>query len=339
MSPRRVLVVGTAVVLTLATRVLAHLRPQRWLPPAISLRLWRWTAATGMAMTTAEMRKHLPTGGRQVRTDLSYAPGRDGRFDLVVPDSAAFPGPHPWVLWVHGGGWHFGEKAHPLPYLELLATHGFAGVAVNYPLAPESRYPAAPEAVNAALAHLLGRAASYGLDPQRVVLAGDSAGAQVAAETALTTTSPAHAAATGRTPALPAPALRGALLFCGIFETDALDDSDRFFSSGLESAMWALSGSRRWKESEANRLMDVRAQVTADFPPTFLAAGNADALTRRQTPPFAARLRELGVPVETYEPGTPDSPVHHEFQFRLGTPEGQEALERTLAFLRRVLVT
>ena len=189
MNPRRATTLAIGLVATYLVRALARLRPQRLLPPAISLRLFRTSSMAGATLTADNLRRHQPARTWTTRTDLRYADtGRDGLFDLVLPDG---PGPHPWLLWVHGGGWHFGSKEDPLPYVEHLASRGIAGVVVNYPLAPAAAYPAAPRAVNAARAHLLEHAVGYGLDPDRVVVAGDSAGAQVAAEVATLATNPA----------------------------------------------------------------------------------------------------------------------------------------------------
>jgi acetyl esterase/lipase len=327
---RAVVLVGAILV-----RVLARTKPQYWCPPAISLRLFRLSSARGTAATGADVRRRLPEQTWTTRTDLAYAPGssRDGLFDLVLP---AGQGPHPAVVWVHGGGWHFGDKSDVLPYLEHLASRGFAGVAVNYPLAPGSRYPAAPRQVNAALRHLVEHAGEYDLDPSRIVLAGDSAGAQIAAEVGALITNPSYAAKAGLVPALAPGHLRGALLCCGIYDPIGLVDSNRMFEAVLESAMWSLSGSRSWRQTDACELMTVRDHVTADFPPTLLVAGNQDPLTRHQMPSMVARLTELGVPLDTYFAGTEDEPINHEFQFRLGTPEGVEAFERAVVFLGRV---
>jgi len=298
-------------------RVLVRLKPQRWCPPAISLRLFRVSAEASNEATTAAMRQRLPgTGGWSTRRDLSYATGRDGLFDLTVPDGA---GPHPLVVWVHGGGWYSGSKADVLPYLELLATRGFAGAAVNYPRAPRSAYPAAPDAVEAAVQHLTSHAEDYGIDPSRVVLAGDSAGAHIAGELAI------------RSPE----SYRGALLFCGTYDPTRVDDTDRIFAAALETVMWSVTRSRRWRETAACSQMTVLDRVTAHFPPTFLSAGDLDPLTRNQSLPMIRRLTELGVPLDSY---VPDEPSYHEFQFRLGTPAADEAFERTVTFLRRVLV-
>lgn len=335
MSPRRLPSLAVSIAANYLVRILARLKPQRWLTPAISLRLFRLSSRSGITTTAASVRQHHPEQTWTTRTDQVYSrTGRDGLFDLVVPDG---PGPHPWLIWVHGGGWHFGSKEYPLPYVELLASRGIAGVVLNYPLAPMSAYPAAPRAVNDAITHVLEHAVEYGLDPDRVVIAGDSAGAQVAAEVATLVTNPEYAAQTTLAPALVPAQLRGVLLFCGIYDTAALDDSDRMFEAALESAMWSLARDRDWKSSRTCRLMSIRGQVNADFPPTFLAAGNADPLTRRQTAPLAARLGELGVELDEYYPGSAQNPVNHEFQYWLATPEGVEALERAASFVRKVV--
>jgi acetyl esterase/lipase len=321
-SPRRAAHLGVAVLATFAVRVLARLKPQRWCPPAISLRLFRLSSEATNAITTANLRRHVPETGWTVRTDLEYGDGRYRRLDLALPDR---PGPHPLVVWVHGGGWHFGDKADVLPYAEMLAARGFAVAAVNYPLAPRAKYPAAPEAVRDAIEHLVAHAADHDLDPGRVVLAGNSVGAQIVAELA--------ASGTVRVPG----PLRGLVLFCGIDDPLGLDDSDRMFEAVLESAMWSVSGRRRWQDSEACARMSALDKVTADFPPTFLSGGRQDPLFRRQTPAMARRLTELGVPLEEFFPGDAAEPCFHEYQMWLGTPAGAEAFERVVGFLERNL--
>ena len=317
MSIRRAAHLGFAVLASYLVRVLVRLKPQRWCPPATSLRLFRLSSELTNSLQTAELRRRVPEGSSRVRTDLAYTSGSHGKFDLVLPLDT---GPHPWVLWVHGGGWHFGDKADVLPYAELLAARGFAVAIVNYPLAPRAKYPAAPDAVREALRHLLDNAAQYELDPARLVLAGDSVGAQIVSEIAATG-SPA----------------RGLVLFCGIFDPLGLDDSNQMFEAVLESAMSSVTATRRWRDSPACASMTVVDRVTADFPPTFLSAGNQDPITRRQTPPMAARLAELGVTLDEYYPGDESEPCYHEFQMRLGTAAGAEALERVVAFLQRTL--
>lgn len=327
-----ILVLGSAG-LALFTRV----RPYRWVPPGISLRVLRRYFEPGSAVIAEAIRAEVPPGGRTVLADRSYDPaaGRDGLFDLVLPEHTDGIAP-PVVVWVHGGGWYYGSKADAVPYLELLARHGFAGAALNVPRLPEHRHPAAPRAVAGALAHLVEHAADYGIDAGRVVLAGDSAGAQVAASVALACVAPGYAARLGIEPPLPAGALRGTALFCGTFDAAALLDAGRAFTAILASAMWAQAGSRDWVGSETADLITVRPHLTADFPPTFLRAGSADPLTAGGTLPLAAELERLGVRVDCAVLGDEAEPGAHNLQFRLGTPHGRQIAADLIGFLNSV---
>jgi acetyl esterase/lipase len=316
-SFRRAAHLGIAVLATYAVRILVRFKPQRWCPPAISLRLFRLSFQVTNAINVGDLRRHVPETGWTVRTDLAYGSGRFATFDLALPDG---PGPHPLVIWAHGGGWHFGDKSDLLPYAEMLAAHGFAVAAVNYPLAPRAAYPAAPAAVADAIQYLTTHAGEYDLDPDRVVLAGNSVGAQIVSELAISGVGP----------------LRGIVLFCGIYEPVGLDDSDRMFEAVLESAMWSVTRSRDWQASPTCAEMSIVDKVTAGFPPTFLTGGLQDPLFRRQTPPMAERLTELGVDLEEFYPGDATEPCYHEYQMWRGTKAGTEAFERVVAFLGRV---
>lgn len=313
----------------------SRVHPERWIPPAVSLPVLRRLSESGNTAIATAMRRDLPPGGRTATHDLAHdsSTGRDGLFDLVVPDG---PGPFPVVVWLHGGGWISGSKSDALPYLELLATHGFAGVALNYPLAPEARHPAAPQAVLHALDHLVAHADRHGIDADRIVLAGDSAGAQVAASVALACTVPAYARALGVDPGWTPVPVRGLALFGGTYDAPALLHAGRMFTSVLASAMWSLAGRRDWTGSETARLMTIGEHATAAYPATFLRAGNADPLTAGGTVPLAARLAELGVDLDCRIVGDDADPLPHQYQFSLGRDEARRSVTELVGFLRRV---
>ena len=92
----------------------------------------------------------------------------------------------PLLIWMHGGGFVLGslESADPTAR-ELCAGAGVLVASVDYPLAPEHRWPAAPEACHAVAAWLAERAAELGFDGARIAVGGDSAGGNLAAVTAL----------------------------------------------------------------------------------------------------------------------------------------------------------
>ena len=87
----------------------------------------------------------------------------------------------PAVLYFHGGGWVTGSlEGYDLICRHISARTGCAVVAVDYRLAPEHKFPAAIDDAVAAFRWLSAGAVSLGIDPARIVVAGDSAGATIA---------------------------------------------------------------------------------------------------------------------------------------------------------------
>ncbi len=99
--------------------------------------------------------------------------------DLYMP-KAKPDRPWPVVLFVHGGGWLDGSHRVNRPVAMSLAAKGFAGIAVEYRLGREARFPAAVWDVKAAVRWVRKYAAAYGLDPERIIVAGGSAGGNIA---------------------------------------------------------------------------------------------------------------------------------------------------------------
>ncbi len=92
----------------------------------------------------------------------------------------------PAILYLHGGGWTIGSiKTHRRLMLEYAVQTGFAVIGLDYALAPEAPFPAAVYQCVAALASIGRMAAELRVDPGRIAIAGDSAGANLAVATAL----------------------------------------------------------------------------------------------------------------------------------------------------------
>jgi acetyl esterase/lipase len=114
--------------------------------------------------------------------------------DLYKSDNA---GPSPAILFVHGGAWLAGDKStervNPQTDTQLasdwitaLNKAGFTVAAVNYPLAPQFKFPLPIEALKCAVRFLRANAAKYDLDPANVGAIGGSAGGQLVALLAVT---------------------------------------------------------------------------------------------------------------------------------------------------------
>ena len=117
--------------------------------------------------------------GWKIGKDLPYVSYGAERqtLDLYVPPGA---GPHPLVIWIHGGAWKTGSKADPLP-LRLLAGERYAIASVNYRLSNMAKFPAQIEDCKAAVRWLRAHASEYALDPARFAAWGSSAGGHLVA--------------------------------------------------------------------------------------------------------------------------------------------------------------
>ena len=127
-------------------------------------------------------REAIPGLPNAVRVrDVVIGAGLTGRLYLPERMTSA-----PAVLvYTHGGGWVFGSVETHDPFCRLLANAaGVIILSIEYRLAPEHPYPAARDDALAAWHWAVAEAAGFGGDPRRVLLGGDSAGAQLAMVTA-----------------------------------------------------------------------------------------------------------------------------------------------------------
>lgn len=280
--------------------------------------------------------KLLPKVPADVETTaaLHYDPADpDALLDVFRQRGAK--GPQPAIVWIHGGGFVSGNRHIVAEYLKILAAQGFTTITVDYTIAPGARYPTPVRQFNKALGYVVANAGRLGIDPDRILVAGDSAGAQIAAQTSAIATNPAYARMVGIQPAVEPDRIKGALLFCGMHDLSLLNFKGAF-APFLRTVVWAYDGRRDAMDDPKFRLMSVANHVTADFPPAFITAGNADPLLAHSEG-LAKALKAKGAPVDTlFFPKNYAPPLGHEYQFDLDTPAGKQAFERAVAFARRV---
>jgi acetyl esterase/lipase len=120
-------------------------------------------------------------GSRLVAKDQPFADGERGRLDIYAPRAAAAGAALPVIVWIYGGSWNSGSKDGYGFAGRALAARGFVVVLPDYRLVPEVRFPAFLEDNAAAVRWVRGNIARFGGDPDRLVLAGHSAGAYNAA--------------------------------------------------------------------------------------------------------------------------------------------------------------
>lgn len=112
----------------------------------------------------------------------SCAGGQDRLADVYVPDG---DGPFPAIIFLHGGGWRFGDRRLAPDLRRFFAESGFVMVSIDYRLSGEAIFPAAVIDTKTAIRWLRRHAADYNIDPERIGLWGSSAGGHLAAMAAL----------------------------------------------------------------------------------------------------------------------------------------------------------
>ena len=93
--------------------------------PWPSVLLIRHTFDKDSAVRNEALTKHKPSSVEVIK-DVPYG---SGKFDVFLPEG---PGPHPLVLWIHGGAFIAGQKEDIAPYLEILASKGFTVIGIGY---------------------------------------------------------------------------------------------------------------------------------------------------------------------------------------------------------------
>jgi acetyl esterase/lipase len=121
----------------------------------------------------------LPPGVKVLRNlEYGHGSGRAMLLDLYLPESTDKP--LPLIIWIHGGAWMSGSKDSPSPALRF-TTDGYAVAQVGYRLSQEAKFPAQLYDCKAAVRWLRANASKYGLDTNKFVAWGASAGGHLVA--------------------------------------------------------------------------------------------------------------------------------------------------------------
>lgn len=197
----------------------------------------------------------------------------------------AASGAGPGILYLHGGGMVFGNRFGGVgAYLPLVATHGAVVVAIDYRLAPEHPDPVPVEDCYAALEWAAAHAAELSVDADRLIVAGQSAGAGLAAGVALLARTRGGPRIAGQV--LVSPMLDDRNDTGSARQIDGIGVWDR---TSNETGWSALLGDRRGGPDVADPSAPGRADDLAGLPPAFLSVGSAEVF-RDETVAFASRI-------------------------------------------------
>lgn len=246
-------------------------------------RLWRWpnsvergaveTFFAGETETERTPSAGLPIDFYRARAPMNRLSAGG---DLPVPSVC--------VVVVHGGGWDSGDRAQLAAFNHWLAARGVAVAAVSYRLAPLHRWPAQREDLRAAVTWVRANAERLGVDADRLVLLGRSAGAQIAAATAY---------------GAPLPGVRALVALYGCYDmkfvwsirsaTDSLN-SDKLMQQFMGGGPEGTEAEQRYLSASAESL------VNPGVPPTLILHGALDQLVWcRHSERLAAALARAGV--------------------------------------------
>ena len=257
---------------------------------------------------------------------------RDNEADIYIPKDRK--GPFPVVLWIHGGAFVGGDKEDVKIYATALAAEGFAVVCMNYRRAPEAKYPVPIIQTGEVYQWIRGISGVYSLDINRFFLAGDSAGAHIAAQFAAVQSNADYAAEMGFGQIVPLHTLRAALLFCGPFDVAGIGKSSNAVINVLmKRAAWAYFGTKGFNEHLTEQAT-ISNCVTSRFPPVFITDGNYLSFEEHGRN-LADTLDKSGVFVETYFISADFEKTGHEYQFIMNTPAGEESFLQVIHFLKK----
>lgn len=194
------------------------------------------------------------------------------------------------ILWAHGGGFCIGSNDEIENFCRLLAHESRCAVAsIEYRLAPEHRFPAAVHDVEAAVLWASQRVARLAGGDVPVVVAGDSAGGNLAT----VVTRRLHATGRARVAAN--------VLVYPCTESPDAPSLRRFVPAFLNAEECGFMIAQYLPDEASGRHPDFAPALAGDLhvlPPTFIISASHDILTE-QGDAYAARLRSLGVPVRT----------------------------------------
>jgi len=225
-----------------------------------------------------------------IQYDVEYAnPDNNPQFmDYRIPEGK---GPFPALIFVHGGGWGGGDKEHPTevqPILDPLYNGHIAWFTINYRTAPPYPYPGYVEDTEAAVQYVKKYAKQFNIDPNKVAIAGESAGGHIV-----------DMVAVRATPDKPERHLAAVVAFYA--PNDLVEDA--FRRNQINPSVNGSFGFRSQvlNDQTVKILQDASpiAFVTPNLPPFLLVHGTADtSVDYSSSPIWKDALDALGVPCE-----------------------------------------
>lgn len=288
-------------------------RPQPAFTRAMLVQIHQLPPAALAAMSQQD----LPVGSIAVTRDVKM-PGPAGSIALRLFDTRAQRAPGPVVVFYHGGGYVLGSiDTHAGIAAEIARQLDLPVVSVEYRLAPENPWPAAPDDGEAAARWIAANGAAFGRTFTGLVLSGDSAGGNLTLVTA--------AALRDKPAALPV-VLQIPMYPATDFSTQYPSNAQMAQGYMLDAKSMASFSEHYAADPASLRSSPLLGDLTG-LPPTVLVTASLDPL-RDQGRAYGAKLVQAGVPTAFYEAR---GMIHGFATFRKAIPSAQMD---TAAFLR-----
>ena len=264
----------------------------------------------------------LPAGITECR-NISYGSyGDSSLLDVYYPNGTDTP--LPTIVSIHGGGFVYGSKEIYRRYGMDMARREFTFVNFNYRLAPKWKFPTPLVDTNSVLEWVSKNAMRYHMDPERIFLVGDSAGAQIASQYAAVFSNPAYAALFPLN--LPDIHIRAIGLNCGMYDLSSQAAGKR---KGIHLD---YLGRKLPADDPRFRVLE---SITFDYPPAYITTACHDFL-RDCAEPMYQLLSSKGIPCEWKCYGREeDETVAHVFHVNIALPEAGACNDDETAFFRK----
>jgi len=213
-----------------------------------------------------------------VYRNLSYGTAsRHQKLDLYVPLTGTKP--YPLIIYVHGGGHVPGDKSRELPRLQAEAdARGYAVASIDYRPLKEARFPAQVQDAKAAVAVLRKNAERYGLDPNRFVIWGVSAGGKIAALVGTTGDSDVFAPP-GMRPGHYDALVQAVVDWYGPEDFTSIERYDESRQSGgISPPVLDEAADQSTAQPKLDPEADPATEADQNDPPIFIAHGNRDTV-------------------------------------------------------------
>jgi acetyl esterase/lipase len=225
--------------------------------------------------------------GVEASMDVEYGKGGAKPLLLDLFKPAKIKQPVPGLIFVHGGSWSHGTRKIYDYYCEHFAKNGYVAATIEYRLSGEAPFPAAIQDVKCAIRWMRANAAKLGVDPNKIGLAGGSAGGHLVLLAAYSNSDDPELEGTGGNPGVSSRVQAVVDLYGPV----------QLLGRKTGPVVKFMGGKSMEEAPALYAKASPITHLTKDAPPTLILHGTVDELVNiSQSDMLAARLTELGVP-------------------------------------------